>query len=127
MKPHLPGLLFLLNLSAIGLAAKSQVSPADRPRLTEELRMKVENTSPPPSAIIAGSDNGSLVLEPYKVKSTYVAPLLKSQDVPEPDSRAFGAGEGGYFLRRQGPSFMREVKFQFSPRNNAFEFLRFSW
>lgn len=89
--------------------------------------MKVEGTSPPPSAIVGVAENGSLVLAPYKVKSTYVLPILKTQDAPEPESRPFNAQEGGYLWRRQGPSFAREVKLQYSPRNRAFEFLRFSW
>ena len=118
--------LFLLMASA-ARCAESRNVPAERPRLTEELRMRVENTSPPPSAIISASDNGPLMLAPYKVKSTYLPAILKSDDQPEPDSTPFTAQKGGYFIKKVGRTFTREAKFQYSPRNGAFELFRLSW
>jgi hypothetical protein len=119
-------ILFLLVASAARCAGSRNV-PAERPRLTEVLRMRVENTSPPPSAIIAASDNGSVMLAPYKVKSTYLPAILKSDDEPEPDSTPFTWQKGGYFFKKAGRTFTREVKFQYSPRNDAFELFRLSW
>ena len=119
-------ILFLLMASAARCADSKNV-PTERPRLTEELRMRVENTSPPPSAIISASDSGALLLAPYRVKSTYLPAILKSDDEPEPDSTPFTVQKGGYFFKKVGRTFTREAKFQYSPRNGAFELFRLSW
>ena len=125
MKLRLIIVIWVVVIAARG--AESRTTPAERPRLTEELRMRVERTSPPPSAILAASNNGAIMLAPYKVKSTYLPPILKSDDEPEPDSTRFSWQKGGYFSKKTGRIFTREAKFQFSPRNGAFELFRLSW
>ena len=120
--------LFLLLVAGVGLAADPGPTPAERPRLTAELRSRVEAASP--ASILAnpsaGTGSGTMAMAPFWVVGAY-SPMLRRSDDEAPRSQAFTWEEGGTILKQRGPLFTSELKFQYDPRHKGIDLLSFSW
>jgi len=120
--------LFLLLVAGVGLAADPGPTPAERPRLTAELRSRVE--AAPPVSLFAdpgtGTGNGAVAMAPFWVVGAY-SPILRRSDDEAPKSQPFTWEEGGTILKQRGPVFTSELKFQYDPRHKGIDLLSFSW
>ena len=118
----------LLLVAGVAIAAEPGPSPAERPRLTAELRSRVE--AAPPLSILAdpapGAGNGAVAMTPFWVVGAY-SPILRRSDDEAPKSQAFTWEEGGTILKQRGPLFTSELKFQYDPRHKGIDLLSFSW
>jgi len=124
-----PRLLFLLPV-ALGALASSALAatPADRPRLTDDLRRRVGEVAPAPnkSAAPATADNALIMLEPVGVTGTYVPPPRRPEE-EMPKSQPFTWLDGGTMLKKDGATFTLEQKLQYNPVHRGFDFLTLSW
>lgn len=123
-----PRVLFLLTLATSTLAAAdSSKAPAERPRLTDEMRRSVASTSIDSNgqaATTAGND--ALMMAPVRVTGTY-QPTSRRPGEDDPKSQPFNWTEGGTFLKDEGLQFTTELKTQFNARHKGWDLLSFSW
>lgn len=120
--------LSLLLVAGVGFAADPGPTPAERPRLTAELRSRVE--AAPPASLFAdpatSTGTGAVAMAPFWVVGAY-SPILRRSDDEAPKSQAFTWEEGGTILKQRGPIFTSELKFQYDPRHKGIDLLSFSW
>lgn len=120
--------LSLMLLAGVAVAAEPRPSPAERPRLTAELRSSVEAVSPvsarPETAATTG--NGAVAMTPFWVVGA-ATPLMRRLEDEAPKNQPFTWEDGGTLLKRTGPQFTSELKFQYDPRHKGIDLLSFSW
>jgi hypothetical protein len=121
-------LLFLLVLAGVAVAAEPKLSPTERPRLTAELRGRVEAASPASiqSDTGAAAANGAVAMTPFWVVGA-ATPLMRRLEDEAPKNQPFTWEDGGTLLKRTGPQFTSELKFQYDPRHKGIDLLSFSW
>jgi hypothetical protein len=126
MKPHL--LLLLLVATSAFAAPDPGPKPADRPRLTDELRRSVEETAAdwPKNAVAAAPGNDPATLAPVRVADTY-QPIGQRPGEADPKEQVFTWDGGGTLLKHEGPQFTTELKFQFDPKHKGWDMLNISW
>lgn len=128
MKTHLLRLV-VLGSGWILLIASLVAEPAPRPRLTEELRQRVEaaasatEKSPPAPS---DNDHRATVLAPLKITEKFIAPLFRP-DEHAPVYHPFTWKDGGTFYRHRGRRITTELKFDYNPTHGGIDLLSFSW
>jgi len=125
MKPRLL-ILFLVATSATIAADSSK--PAERPRLTDELRRSVAATSSDStgSAATATPVSDTLMMAPVRVTGTY-QPTAHRPGEDDPKSQPFNWTEGGTILKDEGLQFTTELKTQYNAKHKGWDLLSFSW
>jgi hypothetical protein len=126
MKPRL--LLLLMVATSVFAAPDPGSKPAERPRLTEEMRRNVEETSADStkSAGATASNSDALTMAPVHVTDTF-QPIGQRAGEDEPKEQVFTWDGGGTLLKRDGPQFTTELKFQFNPKHKGWDLLSISW
>ena len=118
--------LVLFVLLANVSLAEPAVVPAARPRLTEELRRQVEEStgSSKSSAAIVTND-GTVLLPAIRVNASReprrepVVPVLRQQP--------FTWVNGGTFLKYEGRNFTLATGLRFNAQHGGFDLLSISW
>ena len=103
-------------------------APAARPRLTDDLRFRVEETTPATTkeAATPPASEGVVVMAPVQVTGIYQPPLPRLEE-QTPKNQPFTWKDGGTLLKREGPHFTIELKFQYDPVHRGFDILSISW
>jgi len=103
-------------------------APAARPRLTDDLRHRVEEAKPAAAKEAAPptSSDGVVMMAPVQVTGTYQPPLPRLEE-QTPKNQPFTWKDGGTILKREGPRFTTELKFQYNPVHRGWDLLSFSW
>ena len=125
-------LLLAAAVPAFAESDRNAVTPAARPRLTEEARRRVEDAAiknsraaSVPSASTAPTE-GVRMLPPILVEASY-AFLLRTAPDDTPLSQPFTWREGGTIMKAKGAHVTTEFKFQYVPRHKGFDLLSISW
>ena len=118
----------LLLLAGTAVAAEPGPSPAERPRLTAELRSRIEAASPTStrSEATATTGTGAVAMTPFWVVGA-ATPLMSRLEDEAPKNQPFTWEDGGTLAKRTGPLFTSELKFQYDPRHQGIDLLSFSW
>lgn len=125
MKPRL--LILLMFAMSTLAAADSGKAPAERPRLTDELRRSVANNSVDSTGQATATPvSDTLMMAPVRVTGTY-QPTAHRPGEDDPKSQPFNWTEGGTFLKDEGLQFTTELKSQFNARHKGWDLLSFSW
>jgi len=126
MKPRL--LLFLLVATGAFAAPDPGTKPAERPRLTDEMRRSVEDAAAdaPKNAVATTSGNDTVTMAPVHVTDTF-QPIGQRAGEDEPKEQVFTWDGGGTLLKHEGPRFTTELKFQFNPKHKGWDLLSISW
>ena len=109
-------------------ASGSPQAPAARPRLTDDLRHRVEEAKPAAAKEAAPptSSEGVVMMAPVQVTGTYQPPLPRLEE-QTPKNQPFTWKDGGTILKREGPRFTTELKFQYNAVHRGWDLLSFSW
>jgi hypothetical protein len=102
--------------------------PAERPRLTDELRHGAENVSATPGGKAAATAAGDepIMMAPVRVRSSNLSIVPRiGEEIPQ--SLPFTWKEGGTLLKNYGPTFTTELKCQYNGRHKGFDILSISW
>ncbi len=119
--------LFLLLLLATSAAlAADSPKPAERPRLTDEMRRSVAATSSDSTGQAGTPVSDTLMMAPVRVTGTY-QPTAHRPGEDDPKSQPFNWTEGGTFLKDEGLQFTTELKAQYNARHKGWDLLSFSW
>lgn len=103
----------------------SVTMPAPRPRLTEELRRQVEETSAAknPAGAVVTSD-GTVMLPAMRVEGSRGP--YREKIVPVIRQKPFTLVNGGTFLKYEGRKFTLETGIKFDP-HGGFDLLSIRW
>ncbi len=118
--------LILLMIAIAARATPDGRAPTERPRLTDELRRKVTEDSPPTNPTTTASVETPVVLSPVRVTSSYEM-IDRKPVIDLPKEQPFNWKEGGTLYRHKGRRFTTEFKFQFNPLVGKFDIFRISW
>jgi len=126
MKPRL--LLLLLFATSTLAAADAGKAPADRPRLTDEMRRSVAAAASDSTgqAATTAQGNDTLMMAPVRVTGVY-QPTGQRPGEGDPKSQPFNWTGGGTFLKDEGLQFTTELKTQYNARHKGWDLLSFSW
>jgi hypothetical protein len=126
MKPRL--LLLLLAATGAFAAPDPGPKPAERPRLTDEMRRSVEDEAAdaPKNAVAPASGNDTISMAPVRVTDTY-QPIGQRVGEDDPKEQVFTWDGGGTLLKHVGQQFTTELKFQFDPKHKGWDLLSISW
>jgi hypothetical protein len=115
----------IVAASALGASDPTATVPAERPRLTDEMRRRVEG--PAQVDTISAKPAGSAVeLPPVQVGGSYQpGPLTPEQE--NPAGRPFTWKDGGTIFKRDDSRLTTELEFRYNPDWNAVEMLKISW
>lgn len=117
----------VIAASAFGASDPTPTVPAERPRLTDEMRRRVEGAAPAQAdAVSAKPADSAVTLPPVQVGGSYQpGPLTPDQQIPA--GRPFTWKDGGTILRHDGSQLTTQLEFRYNPEWNAVEFLKISW
>ena len=122
--------LLALAVVGAGLLLPVLAEPAARPRLTDDLRRRVEDearaTRPAASASASPAEDNPTVLSPLRVKEKFLSPLRRP-DEQAPAYHPFTWKDGGTFWRRKGRRVTSEFEFDYNPVHGGIDLLSFSW
>ncbi len=125
---NLRAAILFLGFSVAVLAADPERTPAPRPRLTQELRSRVENASVhQPRTHSEPRDASGRVAIPQVTIIGGDHGMIGRPEGPTPESRPFDLTEGGTTWSYKGPVVTSETMLQYDPPNAGWDLLRFSF
>jgi hypothetical protein len=122
-------MLFPLMVATGAFAASDgAVKPAERLRLTAEMRRRASegDSASSTQAGASTSRDDVVVMSPVLVTSFHVL-SDGSREEGRPRNQSFAFKEGGTILKREGPRFTTELKFQYNAKHRGWDILSISW